>query len=240
MDRSGEIKYNKVGLKMEIVEYNKNDDILVKFSDNSIKRTTYANFKNGSVTNRFNANIYGVGCIGNATSVETDGSIKKSYMCWHSMIERCYFSSKTNNPTYQECKVCEEWLCFENFEKWFDKNYYEVDGEPSCLDKDILVKSNKIYSPLTCVFVNRKINNLFCKSDKRRNGLPIGVYSNGRAFISNLGHSYLGTFKTKEEAFYCYKREKESHIKNIADEYKDKITEALYNALYNYNVEITD
>lgn len=43
------------------------------------------------------------------------------------------------------------------------------------LDKDILVKGNKIYSPETCCFVPQEINNLFTKRKSCRGTLPIGV-----------------------------------------------------------------
>jgi hypothetical protein len=44
------------------------------------------------------------------------------------------------------------------------------------LDKDILYKGNKIYSPDTCVFVPQEINALFVKNDANRGDLPIGVF----------------------------------------------------------------
>ena len=43
------------------------------------------------------------------------------------------------------------------------------------LDKDILIKGNKIYSPQTCCFVPENLNSLITKNDSIRNNLPIGV-----------------------------------------------------------------
>ena len=51
---------------------------------------------------------------------------------------------------------------------------------------------------------------------------------------------HLGSFDTPEEAFQAYKVAKESHIKEIADKWKDKIEPRVYEAMYNYKVEITD
>ena len=48
------------------------------------------------------------------------------------------------------------------------------------LDKDILIKGNKIYSPDTCCFVPSEINNLFVGCNKSRGSLPIGVTFNKR------------------------------------------------------------
>ena len=122
------------------------------------------------------------------------------------------------------------------------------------LDKDILKKGNKIYSPDTCVYTPQKINTLFIKSDALRGDFPIGVTRNGKKGYSatcyahsgindkmeNKVGEYLGTFRTPEEAFYAYKTFKEVYIKQIAEEYKPYIPEKLYNAMYNYEVEITD
>ena len=111
----------------------------------------------------------------------------------------------------------------------------------------LLIKGNKIYSPNTCIFVPQNINKLFTKSTKTRGELPIGVYK-----VSGCNNKYashfnccgklanLGTFDTTEEAFNAYKIAKENEIKRIADEYKDKIPQKLYDAMYSYEVEITD
>ena len=113
------------------------------------------------------------------------------------------------------------------------------------MDKDILIKGNKIYSSETCVFVPERINLLFIKNDRIRGDLPIGVSYDGNRYKSqckNGTHKYirLGTYDTPEEAFQIYKQYKENVIKDVANEYKGKIPEKLYNALMNYKVEITD
>ena len=43
----------------------------------------------------------------------------------------------------------------------------------------------------------------------------------------------VGRFYNSEDAFICYKEAKEKYIKEVADEYKDKIPQKLYEALYN-------
>lgn len=51
---------------------------------------------------------------------------------------------------------------------------------------------------------------------------------------------YLGNFDTIEKAFQAYKVAKEAYIKEVADKWKDKIEPRVYEAMYNYKVEITD
>ena len=134
--------------------------------------------------------------------------------------------------------------------EWIDKNYYEVSGEQMCLDKDVLCKGNKIYSRKTCIFVPKRINNLFTKKDNDRGDCPIGVTprasGNYQVFCSN-GYGKLinlGTYTTKEEAFQIYKEYKEKVIKEVIDSYEGRIPEPFYSklktAMYNYKVEIDD
>lgn len=47
-------------------------------------------------------------------------------------------------------------------------------------------------------------------------------------------------FDTLEEAFYSYKNFKERYIKQVANEYKDKIPQKVYDAMYRYEIKITD
>ena len=113
------------------------------------------------------------------------------------------------------------------------------------LDKDIIKKGNKVYSPNTCVFVPHSINTLFVKSNKVRGEYYIGVYKNGNKFEAQLSKGNgkqipLGLYDTPEEAFLTYKQAKEAYIKEVAEEYKGKIDPRAYEALMKYEVEITD
>ena len=50
----------------------------------------------------------------------------------------------------------------------------------------------------------------------------------------------MGYFKTEIEAFNAYKTAKESFVKEQAEKWKGKIDERAYEALMDYEVEITD
>ena len=181
--------------------------------------------------------VYGRGYSSANTYTKRDNP--KRYHTWHAMMQRCYSEySKNKQPTYRKCRVCREWHDFQNFAKWYEENYYEVDGERMNLDKDILVKGNKIYSPNTCIFVTQRINTLFVKSDKKRGKYPIGV-TYDKCHNKYKSH-HCGYYDTAEEAFEAYKEYKENYIKQIANEYKDKIPNKLYKAMYDYKVELSD
>jgi hypothetical protein len=263
INRIGEENYNKFGTLMKIVEYKDALNIIVEFQDSHKARvhTNYSNFKKGCVSNPYDKTVHGVGYlgIGKYKSRGKDGKKTKAYNTWQHMIRRCYDPYYINkNPTYKDCIVCDEWLCFQNFAEWYYNNCYEIEGEVMHLDKDILCKGNKIYSPETCIFVPHRINVLFTKSDKARGEYPIGVYYRFKR-VEQYEYHYLevacnimvnGKKKNKTlktlplnrpfQAFTIYKEFKENYIKQVADEYKDLIPNKLYEALYKWEVEIND
>lgn len=192
--------------------------------------------------------VLGVACFGEGAYKSKINGIKTpQYKTWRNMLERCYHPEKRSS-TYEKCEVCEEWLNFQNFAKWYDENYYEVFNEKMCLDKDILVKGNKVYSPNTCCFVPMSINNLFIQTTAKRGEYPIGVTRHKRDNKLEVSCNikgkdiYLGRFELNEEekAFQCYKTFKEKHIKDIADEYERFIPKELYNAMIVWEISITD
>ena len=217
-----------------------------------VRNVQYGNFKKGNVKCPYEPNICGIGYIGEGEyKVSENGKQTKCYNVWYDMLKRCYDEKcQEKHPTYKDCKVSEEFHNFQDFGKWFDNNYYEIEGEKMCLDKDILVKHNKVYSPETCIFVPERINTLFIKCDKSRGDSVIGTSpKDGKYQVScNLinpvtGESkkeYLGFYDTQEKGFETYKYYKEKNIKEVAEYFKRYIPIELYQVLYSYEVEIDD
>jgi hypothetical protein len=190
--------------------------------------------------NLYNKTVYGVGYIGNGShKITVNAQRTDASNAWKNMIQRCY-KGLESHPSYNKVFVCEQWHNFQNFAKWHEENY--IEGWQ--LDKDILVKGNKIYCPQTCAFVPPEINYLFVKCNKKRGEYPIGVslvHNRFQATLRKNGKTFnLGRFNTPEEAFESYKGAKEKYIKDIANKWKNEVTEEVYQALVNYIVEITD
>ena len=254
-NRVGEVSYTKYGTKAIIVEYKSNKDVVIEFQDKYKYRysVTYLNFKNGTMLNPFDKSAYGVGYIGIGEYTNISKSNKEIYHCysiWRKMFERCYTTNiRTNRQkTYEDCYVCEEWHNFQNFAEWYMNHKYKIQNEKLCIDKDILVHGNKVYSPETCLLVPNRINSLFAKSYAIRGDLPIGVtyywYDNSRYLASmktdNRKTYQIGIFNNPMSAFEAYKKEKEKYIKEVAEEYKSVIPTELYDAMYKYKILITD
>ena len=188
--------------------------------------------------------VFGVGINDSLLPV---GCNNVAYRRWVAMLHRCYGNFSKKHPTYSVCSVCEEWLVFSNFEKWFNENY--KDGYE--LDKDLLSgKENKVYSPETCCFLPQRINKLILTNKGRRSNI-IGSSKKGdkwESFISALDEDgkkkriHLGYFNSPQEAFAAYKLAKESYVKEVAQKYYDNgdITKRVYDALMSFTVNIND
>ena len=240
----GEKRLMNNGQYAEIIGYKNNRNIDIKFEDGVIKKgVDYNAFKRGGINNPYYKNIFNVACLGNSATKDIEGKKKKSYECWSNMITRCYCEKyQETHPTYKDCFVCEEWLCFENFEKWFNENYYEMDNQRVMLDKDILIEGNRIYSPDTCLFVPEKINCIFknnrgCRKSEETKNLPQGVVWNKRKqkYASQITINgepvFLGYYSDIKDAERVYLKARSEEIKRLAEEYKYKISKKLYDRL---------
>ncbi len=241
----GNYYINNDGDRFKVLDYIDRNNSTILFDDGTIKEhvritlVTTGQIRNPNFKNKnkiFGKFISGVGKYSKSNT-------PLIYKCWYNILSRCYdINIHSKQPTYIGCSIDERWWNLQEFGKWYDENY--VEG--FAIDKDILHKGNKIYGPDTCCFVPQEINNLFTKSNMARGNLPIGVNLKkasgkyGSQLQLNGTIKFLGYHDTIEEAFQKYKEAKELHIKELANKWKDKISEKVYKALMNYKVEITD
>ena len=201
-----------------------------------------------SLQDRMIPSVYGIGYMGNNPELKSSCNGKRCniYYRWKNMIGRCYNEKfHQRKPTYEGCTVSDEFKDYSKWREWYDKYPYKQDDWQ--LDKDLLIKGNKVYSESTCVFIPREINQILVKSTATRGKHLIGVYwsATNKAFRAMVSkgkgkQEHLGFFNTELEAFNAYKQAKESFIKELAEEYKDMLDPRAYNALRNYVVDIDD
>lgn len=143
------------------------------------------------------------------------------YAKWVGVLERCYNDKfKESNTSYKDCEIAPEWLLFSNFKKWMELQ----DWEGKHLDKDILFSGNKLYSPDTCVFVHRKVNNFVIgRGDEFRGEYPLGVTRENKTgrFVARCQNPitgervYLGLFLHMEDAHLAWKTYKLSMVEEL-------------------------
>lgn len=243
-NRIGEEYITNEGFKLKIIQYVSSLNVSVEFEDgNVVHNLQYDNVKRGCVKHLYHRSICDIGYLGDNSKNKRDLLYDKHYRNWFNMISRCYDEKELMKyPTYRDVIVCEEWHNFQNFREWSEINY--IDG--FYLDKDILIKGNKFYSPDTCCYVPCEINNLFIKSNSIRGTSPIGVHFDKDSGKYRASLKINGKVKglkrcdTQEEAFLIYKETKENYIKEMADKWKNQLNERVYQAMINYQVEITD
>jgi hypothetical protein len=244
--RIGEKHKTLEGDVVEIVGYRSTYDVNVKLDNGNIFPVQYGHLIRGKVKNPYHPLIFSVGFIGDGKYKTKDGNKHfKSYVTWRNMLERsCSEEYKKKAASYRDTTVCKEWHNYQNFAAWFYENYDLDIMEGWHLDKDILQKGNKIYSPETCCFVPNEVNSFFVKGKSRRGECLIGVSRGYNKFMASCNVSKkvknLGYFTTELEAFQIYKDFKENLALELAKKWEGKILEGVYNALINYNVEIDD
>jgi len=130
--------------------------------------TTKDKILKGNLKDRYFKSIYKQGFIGN-TNTRENNKPKKSYILFCNILKRCYHKEDMDYKNYGAIgvRVCDEWLCFEIFEKDI-KQLENYNDWLNCecgeyhLDKDILQENtsmnNKIYSKNTCKFVKSEEN----------------------------------------------------------------------------------
>lgn len=161
--------------------------------------------------------VYGIGISDKGKhSVSVNGKPTKVYQAWMNMLKRCYNHNELKmRPTYIDCTVCSEWLSFQSFAEWYELNHPK-DGGSYHLDKDLKILGNKVYSPETCLFVSRQVNNFTTDSGAIRGAFMIGVswHRQAEKLRATCGnpitgkHEHLGLFISELSAHLAWRKRK--------------------------------
>ena len=251
-DCVGKVCKSNLSGDFKIVKYNDTANVEIQFLNTGYETAVrLVCIKNGEVKDPYSPSVCGVGILGTKYPSKVNGRNTNEYMLWHSMLVRCYSDkSKKKHPTYEGCEVSDNFKNYEYFYEWCHNQIgfgNDGNGNPFQLDKDLLIKGNKVYNESTCVFIPAEVNTLLVKSTASRGECLIGVswHKRDKVFMATVSKNkgkqeFLGYFKTEIEAFNAYKTAKESFVKEQANKFKSQIDERAYKALMNYTVEITD
>jgi hypothetical protein len=151
---------NNAGHSGRIVEYVNNKKVYFQFDSGYVGCFRIDVIRKGKFKDKMSPSVYGVGFIGDGEyKSKENGKHTKAYATWTNMLQRCYDSKcQQRHPTYNGCLVDKNWHNFQNYAQWFEENYPN-DGKNYQLDKDRLVKGNKVYGPSTCCFLTPQKNN---------------------------------------------------------------------------------
>lgn len=231
--------------KCIVVAYNSFKDVLVRFYEHPcIVKCSIGNLKMGIVRNPNKPSFYGLGYIGVGKYSSSD---KVIYNHWSRMLVRTYGERQQNQfPTYKDVSVCKEWLCFQNFAEWcVNQEFFDAkDSKGRCyeLDKDLLYKGNKVYSPETCCFVPHQLNKAIPFTDGVRGDKFVGIRQpkGSKKYVVEIYKGKmvnLGRFTDIERAKEVYKLEREAYVRSVVSKWEGKISKKLYETLMDYNLE---
>lgn len=228
------------GESIRVEQYIDCYNVYISFLGNytNLKRVSVGQITSGNIKNNYKRSVVGVGYLGDGCYKSAENGKKtECYLCWVSLITRCYKSSANSEHYFNICTVHEDWHNFQNFAGWYYKQRGCNKGYP--LDKDLITKGNKHYSPETCCLVPREVNNVIIVSNKNRQ-LPAGVtiIKSGRyqARISIENKTVrLGVYDTAKDAHEAYVRKKEASVRGMAEKWKNEICDNAYNALRSWS-----
>ena len=199
------------GYEVEVIDGgDRKDYVYIKFTEPTeyIKEIRIDHIKRGNVKNLYHPDIFDKGYIG-------IGKYKKGspqYIRWKSMLCRVYYDKFNDiHTSYKNVLICDEWHNLQNYGKWDDENY--IEGWQ--LDKDLLSKEQKIYSPETCCFIPQELNKFMTNIQQSNANGYIGArwHKRDKIWESSISingkKTYLGRFNTEKEAHKAYQEVRE-------------------------------
>jgi hypothetical protein len=239
----GDVYKTNGGTTCTVVKYNSNIDVDIMFNDkySHTKKVALWDLRKGNVKNPYDVNVMGVGYIGHGVHKGWEGGKDtKAYSSWVGMLKRCYCEKEQlRSPSYLGCTVEESWLCFQVFAEWYYSQFGHDLGYQ--LDKDLLIKGNKVYSADTCCLVPREVNQLISYKYRKANTMPTGVAQRSETRFRACLNVYsknkiIGTYDTSKEASDAYVKAKQCHVRNVAEDWIGKVDNKVYQALLVWTV----
>jgi hypothetical protein len=212
--------------KAEVTAYNGVMSVTLKFLDTGYETTTQSgHILRKTVRDRMKPLLFGRGFMVQGPYVGSNEN--KAYTLWMGIFNRCYGG---HNKPYLGCEVDPQWYNFQEFAEWcqWQKGFKE---DKWAIDKDIILKGNKVYGPEFCAFVPREINNAVVNTRKAKGYTKT---RSGDKFMSGCAKVYLGTFDTKEEASTAYFIEKRKQMNQLSLKWKGLVEERLLSSLEIY------
>ena len=161
----------------KVLKYNNKKNIEIEFLKTGYRKVAeMKEVRNGSIKDPYSPSVCGVGIVGTKYPSRVNGVHTKEYDLWTGMLQRCYSTTlKKKRTTYEGCEVSDNFKSYEYFYEWCHKQvgFSNKDWQ---LDKDLLIKGNKVYSESTCVFIPKFLNSLLLTNKRVRGEHLLGVH----------------------------------------------------------------
>ncbi len=184
-------------------------------------------------TDPYKITVYGVGYRGEGPYC----SESKFYKTWSGMLDRVYggrLCKYKRFASYSECLVGDDFKCLNTFGMWAEtqkgSTQKDRNGKNFCLDYDILITGNKVYTANACCFVPQEINVFFSKSAKAKGYTKVKETYRAQIVIDGVPMK-LGRFKSEDEASRAYQAARKERIKQLAYKYQAQLDDYVFDWL---------
>lgn len=145
-----DILINNQGVSLKVLKlYRKGNSLKadVQFTKTKYTKTVqFHHLKDGKARDPYAPSKFGKAYLGVPGKYDLE-----DYKRWENLLQRVY--DPINYPTYTDVTVCERWHCFEFF--LTDLRQMDNYGKPNMhLDKDLLHKECRLYSPENCQLIH--------------------------------------------------------------------------------------
>lgn len=222
----------------KVTGYTGADAVTIEFLSTGYQTVvSTSTIRKGSIKDRLAPSVYGIGVVGEDVRSDKEGVAERPYTVWRGMLQRCYGeTTQLKQPTYAGCTVEKSFLYYPTFKAWLIKQPYYDSLE---LDKDLLVKGNKVYSPDTCTMLPDEINSALASISQYGCCSLIRYSRRTNCYELDLTHIQQGLeelYNTYKEAFSAYKVFKENQLQVLAEKWKNYISPEAYRALISYSI----
>lgn len=171
--------------------------------------------------------LYGVGIT------DVDYIVNKCpfYLKWQQVIRRCDSTEYTLKRPNLSADISDDWRYFSKFRKWME----EQEWQNKEIDKDLLIRGNRLYSAETCLLVDTVVNTFINEFRTKQSDLPIGCsrQKNGKIIVQvkdweSGQRVYVGTFDSVDLAKRAYYETKHRFAVRLAEtQTNEKVVNAL-------------
>ena len=236
MNMIGTVRKNSLGQPYYIESKLSKDKYIIEFKNTGTRIVAnQASVSNGHIKDPYAPTVCGIGYKG-------EGNINnKIYDIWFNILRRV--TGKHNNKStiklYEGVTIDHEWLNFQNFQRWFLENNYQIGLHT--IDKDIS-KCRK-YGPHTSYIIPYFVNMAVMYNKDTNNKKLFGIDKHGNGWYSELTtiiREYKVFHDTDTKAFFCYVYMKEYYIKVLANQclLKGIINIKAYDAIHKYKITV--
>lgn len=234
METGSRFQSEKFG-EYEVVALLPNSRVSIKFLSTGYAYECYkSQAKSGQVKDLMAKTVCGIGFVGGTEYNWTKD--RKAYDAWCNMLKRCYNTKRLQaRPSYAGCTVDERWHNFQTFAKWY---YIHVLNIPCHLDKDLLKKDNKVYSPNNCCILPTEVNIALLGGKSSDKSCGVFYRKKDNIFVAQINRNntleYLGCYKDEGTAKAVYIKAKKGWLAELAEKYANVLSVKAYEALHQW------